>query len=452
MNVATMTNHANQLAVVVGLGQTGLSAVPYLLGKGYDVEVVDTREHPPQLDTLVAAYPQVPVHKGKYDRGLLCRADMLVVSPGVALAEPEIAEAKAAGVEITGDIELFARSAGAPVLAVTGANGKSTVSVLVGEMCSEAGLETRLGGNIGIPALELLKDSEPDVYVLELSSFQLETTQSLDARAAVVLNVSEDHMDRYVNLEEYAETKAKIYHGTGVMVLNRDDAVVMNMSRAGREEIFFGMQAPERDQDYGIREIDGRTWLVRGKQQLFAADEIRVPGSHNISNVLAAMALAQTMGVSVEAAKRAVKGFTGLPHRCQLVADHDGVKWINDSKATNVGATAAALNGIDQPVIWIAGGEGKDADFVPLKNAAKGRVRDAILIGRDAKLIEKALDNSIPVHHATDLKQAVALAGSLAGEGDVVMLSPACASFDMFRNFVDRGETFVQLVREQLEQ
>jgi UDP-N-acetylmuramoylalanine--D-glutamate ligase len=452
MSVATMAKQANKLAVVVGLGQTGLSVVPHLLARGFDVEVVDTREHPPQLDTLLEAYPRVPVHKGEYHRDLLCRADLLVVSPGVALAEPAVSEARKSGVEIAGDIELFARSAKAPVIAVTGANGKSTVSVLVGEMCSEAGLETRLGGNIGVPALELIRDNEPDVYVLELSSFQLETTESLDAVAAVVLNISEDHMDRYPSLQDYADTKARIYRGTGAMILNLDDPIVMKMSSSNREQVYFGMQVPARDQDYGIREIDGSLWLVRGKEALFSADEIRVPGNHNISNVLAAMALVQVLGVSTEAAKCAVQKFTGLPHRCQLVAESGDVKWINDSKATNVGATTAALMGIDQPVIWIAGGEGKDADFAPLKNAATGRVRDAILIGRDARLIEQALASNVPVHRADDMKQAVALAHSMANPGDVVMLSPACASFDMFRNFVDRGETFMQLVREQLQQ
>ena len=451
MSGNVMAEQADQLAVVVGLGQTGLSVVPHLIVQGYTVEVVDSREQPPQLGLLQEAYPNVPVHTGEFDAGLLSRADLLVVSPGVALAEPAIAQARNAGVETVGDIELFARIAHAPVIAVTGANGKSTVSVLVGEMCSEAGLETRVGGNIGVPALELIKDSEPDVYVLELSSFQLETTESLNARAAVVLNVSEDHMDRYQSLQDYADTKARIFNGTGTMVLNRDDAVVMAMASKDRDQVSFGMQLPERDNDYGVKQIDGKTWLMQGKTPLFCADEIRIPGKHNISNVLAAMALANVMGVSIDAAKRAVQKFTGLPHRCQLVAEDNGIKWINDSKATNVGATTAALQGIDSPVIWIAGGEGKDADFAPLRIAAEQSVRDVILIGRDAKLIEQALAGCVPVHHADDMKQAVDLAYQLASPGDVVLLSPACASFDMFNNFVHRGETFAQLVRERLQ-
>jgi len=451
MSGNAMAEQANQLAVVVGLGQTGLSVVPHLIVQGYTVEVVDSRAQPPQLGLLQEAYPNVPVHSGEFDASLLSRADLLVVSPGVALAEPAIAQARDAGVETIGDIELFARIVHAPVIAVTGANGKSTVSVLVGEMCSEAGMDTRVGGNIGVPALELVKDSEPDVYVLELSSFQLETTASLDARAAVVLNISEDHMDRYQSLQDYADTKARIFSGTGTMVLNRDDSLVTAMAIQGRDLVWFGMQLPEGENDYGVKEIEGKTWLVRGQELLIAADEIPVPGKHNISNVLAAMALANVMGVSVEAARRAVKGFTGLPHRCQLVAEHNGVKWINDSKATNVGATTAALQGIDAPVIWIAGGEGKDADFSPLKDAAGNHVREAILVGRDAKLIEQALANCVPVHHATDMKHAVDLAYEISAPGDVVLLSPACASFDMFNNFVHRGETFARLVRERLQ-
>ncbi len=447
-----MTEMNHKTAIVIGLGKTGLSAVPHLIANNYHVEVMDSRKQPPQATTLRNAFPQIPVHTGAFDRKLLASADLLVISPGVAVTEPAIAEARESGIEIIGDIELFARTARAPVIAVTGANGKSTVSVLVAEMCSEAGLDTRLGGNIGVPALELLKDDEPDVYVLELSSFQLETTFSLDARAAVVLNISEDHMDRYRDINEYAETKARIFNGTGVVVLNADDPLVSNMKIADRETIYFGFGAPKSERDYGINKIDGKTWLVHGKKKLLAADEIKVPGKHNVANVLASLALASVLDVPVDAAIRAVKGYRGLPHRCQLIAESNGVKWINDSKATNVGATTAALQGMESPVIWVAGGEGKDADFAPLKEAASNRVRDAILFGRDASLIESAIEGTIPVHQVEDLAQAVRLAHELAHQGDVVMLSPACASFDMFDNFMQRGDVFAQLVREQIKQ
>lgn len=451
MVACTMAETNNKTAIVIGLGKTGLSVVPHLLLHGYRVEVMDNRQQPPQLATLQAAFPEVPVHVGEFDSKRLSGAALLVVSPGVALAQPAIAEARNAGIETIGDIELFARAARAPVIAVTGANGKSTVSVLVAEMCREAGLDTRLGGNIGVPALELLQEQEPDVYVLELSSFQLETTHSLNARAAVVLNVSEDHMDRYHGIDEYAAVKARIFNGSGVVVLNADDPIVSKMNFTNRETIYFGLQAPESDRDFGIEESEGKSWLVHGSERLFGADEIKVPGKHNIANVLAALALVSVMGVTIEATRRAVANFTGLPHRCQLIDESNGVRWINDSKATNVGATNAALVGMDAPVIWIAGGEGKDADFGPLKNAAKGRVREAILIGRDAGLIEAALGAVAPVHRARNLAHAVQLAGEMASKGDVVLLSPACASFDMFDNFMHRGDVFAQLVRERIK-
>ena len=374
-----------------------------------------------------------------------------MVSPGVPLAEPAVALAVKENVETVGDIELFVRAARAPIVAITGANGKSTVSALTAEMLGAAGLETRLGGNIGVPAMELLQEREPDVYVLELSSFQLETTRSLNAVASAVLNVSEDHMDRYTGIDEYAETKASIFNGDGTMVLNKDDSRVVSMARANRKQIRFGLSVPENENEFGVVERDGETWLMKGEQPLLARSEIQLPGRHNVSNVLAAYALASVMNISTDAAGKAVREFHGLPHRCQLVADHDGVMWINDSKATNVGSANAALNGMDKAVIWIAGGEGKDADFSPLKQAARDHVKHAVLIGRDAKLIEIALNGVVPVSHAKDMGGAIELANRLAGKGDIVLLSPACASFDMFRSFTHRGEAFSAAVRQLIK-
>lgn len=448
MNAEAMTQTKKQLAVVVGLGNTGLSVVPHLLSLGYDVEIHDSRDLPPQLSVLRSAFPNIPVITGQFSAQRFSQADLLVVSPGVPLTNPAVARAVIKHVETVGDIELFARAAKAPIVAISGANGKSTVSALAAEMLSAAGLDTRLGGNIGIPAMELLQQHEPDVYVLELSSFQLETTTSLNAITSTVLNVSEDHMDRYHDIDEYADTKASIFNGDGIMVLNKDDDRVVHMARTGRKQIYFGLSEPENENDFGVREEDGQIWLARGKQTLLAAREIRLPGRHNVSNVLAAYALSSVMDVPTEAANRAIKNFRGLPHRCQLVAESQGVKWIDDSKATNVGSATAALNGMDKAVIWIAGGEGKDADFSPLKQAAKDHVRHAVLIGRDAKLIEAALEDVVPVHHAGDMAGAVAQAQALSTPGDIVLLSPACASFDMFKNFSHRGDYFAEKVRE----
>ncbi|HLQ24596.1 MAG TPA: UDP-N-acetylmuramoyl-L-alanine--D-glutamate ligase [Acidiferrobacterales bacterium] len=338
----------------------------------------------------------------------------------------------------------------APIVAITGANGKSTVTSLVGAMCREAGMATCVAGNIGVPVLSQLTQAAPDIYVLELSSFQLETTHSLNARAATVLNITPDHMDRYRDVHEYAAAKARIFHGDGVMVINRDDPGVMRMAQSGRRLVQFGLTAPQDNQDYGVIIRAGEEWLVRGDHPLLACNQVPIPGRHNLANVLAAMALAEASDVPLEAMRRAVIDFKGLAHRTELVAERDGVRWINDSKGTNVGATVAALNGMTSPVVLIAGGDGKGADFTPLKAAVARRARAVILIGRDAQLIEAALEDTAQVAYAVDMQAAVAQARSLARAGDIVLLSPACASFDMFDNFEHRGRVFAQTVREML--
>ena len=443
-----MAKTETKRALVVGLGLTGISCVRYLLARGYDVTVVDTRTQPPKLEELQREFPQVGVHTGGLPTALFNDPGLLVVSPGVSVKEAEIARAVERGAEVTGDIELFAREATAPVIAVTGANGKSTVTALTGEMCRQAGLKTAVGGNIGVPALSLLADAEPDVYVLELSSFQLETTASLNARAATVLNITPDHMDRYHDINEYAEAKARIFRGNGTMVLNNDDPSVMRMHQSGRRVVGFGLGRPLAAQDYGLDEIRGETWLVHGKQPLMPAREVPLAGRHNIANVLAAMALAEAVGVTPEAACVAVRAFKGLEHRTQLVTEHQGVRWYDDSKGTNVGATVAALNGMTAPVILIAGGDGKGQDFSDLKPACAQHARAVVLIGRDAPQIESALGQAVPVYHAKDMHDAVRIAKGLAQAGDVVLLSPACASFDMFRNYEHRAEVFRAAVRE----
>ncbi len=440
-----------QRALVVGLGLSGLSSARWLADRGYRVTVVDSRVQPPGLGALHAEMPGMTVHTGGFDPLLFRDPGLLVVSPGVSLAEPVIADAVVRGVETVGDVELFARHAQAPVLAVTGANGKSTVTSLVGAMCQEAGLDTAVGGNIGVPVLDLLRDPEPDVYVLELSSFQLETTTSLNARAATVLNLSPDHFDRYPGMAEYAAAKARIFRGDGLMVLNADDPLVLQMAAPQRRTVRFGAGLPQADIDYGRIEHGGETWLARGARLLLPGASVPLPGRHNQLNVLAAMALAEAMHVPLDAMKRAVAGFHGLHHRTELVGERDGVRWIDDSKGTNVGATVAALSGMDAPVVLIAGGDGKGADFRELRDPVAHRARAVVLIGRDGPLIEKALGGVVPVAHAADMPAAVRVAQRLAQPGDIVLLSPACASFDMFRNYEHRGQVFAQAVRELIK-
>ena len=443
-----MTAAQKKHALVVGLGLTGMSCVRYLIAHGYDVSAIDSRAAPPGLNELQREFPDVPVHAGGFTADWFGRADMLVVSPGISVREPAIAAALANGHEVLGDIELFARAARAPILAITGSNGKSTVTALVGAMCRAGGLDTRVGGNIGVAALSLLESTEPDVYILELSSFQLETTSSLNARAATILNLAADHMDRYRNLAEYADAKARIFRGDGVIVINADDERVRAMVPSNRRYIRFSLSAPARDTDLGLRERAGKIWLVRGDSDIMPAAELRLPGRHNIANVLAAMALADAHGIARDAQIDAARAFTGLPHRTELVAEHDGVRWINDSKGTNVGATVAALDGMDAPIVLIAGGDGKGADFSELRAPCARRARAVILIGRDGPRIETALAGVVPTTYATDMRDAVRHAVRAAQSGDIVLLSPACASFDMFRNYEHRGDEFRAAVKE----
>ncbi|MDH3513253.1 MAG: UDP-N-acetylmuramoyl-L-alanine--D-glutamate ligase [Gammaproteobacteria bacterium] len=450
MNAMLMAKTKTKRALVVGLGLTGFSCVRYLAMRGYEVTVVDTRAQPPKLEEFRREFPQVTVHTGGLPPALFDDPGLLVVSPGVSVKEPEIARVTEQGAEIIGDIELFAREATAPVIAVTGTNGKSTVTALTGEICREAGLDTAVGGNIGVPALSLLTGREPDVYVLELSSFQLETTSSLNALAATVLNITMDHMDRYRDLDEYAAAKGRIYRGNGTMVVNADDPLVLRLRQSGRRVVSFGLGRPLAAQDYGLDEIRGETWLVHGKTALMPARDVPLAGRYNLANVLAAMALADTAGVAAAAACAAVRKFKGLKHRTELVAERNGIRWYDDSKGTNVGATVAALGGMASPVILIAGGDGKGQDFAELKPVCARHARAVVLIGRDAPRIEAALDKVVPVHHAPDMRTAVRTARDLAQPGDAVLLSPACASFDMFRDYVHRAEVFREAVQEEI--
>jgi len=448
--MAQAPEQSSPRVLVVGLGKTGLSCARYLSARGVNVAVVDSREQPPALSVLRDELPDVAVFTGGFEARVFEYADELVVSPGVSLREPAVADAVARGVPVAGDIELFAREATAPVIAVTGSNGKSTVTSLVGEMARAAGRDVRVGGNLGTPALELLRQTEPDLYVLELSSFQLETTASLNAVAAVVLNVSADHLDRYAALEEYAAAKARVFRGSGVQVLNRDDARVMAMAQPGRTAVSFGLARPQRATDYGLIEEGGETWLARGGEALMPETALRMPGRHNVANALAALALGEAAGFARDAMLDTLAQFPGLAHRTQWVGEGGGVTWYNDSKGTNVGATVAAVVGMAGPVVLIAGGDGKGADFSPLRPVLIAKGRAAVLIGRDGPRIAEVLEGALPLVYAQDMDDAVAQAAQLARPGDTVLLSPACASFDMFRNYEERGDVFTQAVQRRL--
>lgn len=445
--------------LIVGMGASGLSCARFLHRRGESFALLDSRAEPPALQQLRDEMPEVQAFCGGFDVPVMHAAQRIVLSPGISLREPSIAAAAQRGAEIFGDIELFARHADAPVVAITGSNGKSTVTALVGEMASAAGLSVKVGGNIGTPALDLLsgEKDQTDYYVLELSSFQLETTQSLNAYAAVVLNISPDHMDRYRNVDEYAAAKQAIYQGDGVLVVNRDDPKVMAMAVAIQQQapqrrvIRFGLQPP-LDGEFGISNVAGddgdEQWLAFGATRLLDTRQLRIAGKHNQANALAALALGDAMRLPMNETLNVLREFPGLPHRTQWVANLNEVNWYNDSKGTNVGATVAAVAGMPGEKVLIAGGDGKGADFSPLKDMAiHHNVKAVVLIGRDGPAIAKALDAVVPVSYATDMLDAVNQAHAVAQPGDCVLLSPACASFDMFSNYVERGKVFEQAVR-----
>jgi UDP-N-acetylmuramoylalanine--D-glutamate ligase len=434
-------------ALVVGLGATGISCVRFLVARGYDVRVADTRANPPKLAELTKSFPQVQTQFGKFAADGFAEADLLVVSPGVAVAEPAIQRALAAGVEVVGDVELFAREAKAPILAITGSNGKSTVTALTGEILRAAGLNAMVGGNIGVPVLEMLESPPPDFFVLELSSFQLETTLTLNARAAVILNISPDHMDRYDDLAAYVKAKARIYQGGGLVIANRADQGVLAAVPRGRRVVSFGLDAPPTETDFGLIERDGESWLAKGSTPIMRAAEVAIAGRHNLANALAACALTDSAGAAPEGMAAGIRGFRGLPHRSALVGEIGGVRFINDSKGTNVGATVAALDGQDAPVVLIAGGLAKGQAFDDLRDACRKHARAVVLIGQDAGQIEGALGGVVPVRHAASMEDAVRVARQSARPGDIVLLSPACASFDMFRDYQHRGDEFARVVR-----
>lgn len=439
-------NLYGQNILVVGLGDTGLSAARWLARRGATVRVADSRATPPNLARLREILPDVPVSSGAFKAADFDWAERIVVSPGVAVAEPQIQQARARGVAVEGDVELFARAVpdAAKVIAITGSNGKSTVTSMVGAMGAAAGKKTVIAGNIGMPVLDALDDHpDADIYVLELSSFQLETTYSLNPAAASVLNISADHLDRYADLDAYAAAKAHIFNGNGVQVVNRNDKRSLGMVQPGRQVLSFGLDPAHGEQQFGM--ADGKLW--QGSQPLMALSELPLAGLHNAANALAAFALCRALDLPVAPLAEALRSFRGLPHRVEWVAEIGGVVFYDDSKGTNVGATEAALRGMDRPVVLIAGGDAKGQDFSPLRDAVAQRARAVVQIGRDGGLVAAAIAGAgVPVLRAASMQDAVRQAFGAARPGDAVLLSPACASFDMFSNYVQRAQAFIDAV------
>ena len=441
------------LRVVVGLGKTGVSVVKHLVAQGYAVAVTDTRMDPPGLADIP---PGVECFLGGLDSNLLNKAEEIIISPGLDPNLPELVAAREHGARVIGDIQLLRRATTAPIVAITGSNAKSTVTTLVGEMAKRAGKRVAVGGNLGTPALELLND-DPELIILELSSFQLESTTNLSAAVAVVLNLSEDHLDRHGDMLGYHQAKHRIFQNCQKMVFNRDDGLTRPLIPDHVPSISFGLNAPDMNQFGVLRDADGTAWLSRGRFRLLNANDMNIQGNHNIANALAALALGESVDLPLESMLQTIKEFNGLAHRCEFVAQVNDVRFYNDSKGTNVGATLAAIEGLGAPLaiqqhklVVILGGEGKGQDFKPLAAALARYAKAVILIGQDAAVIDQAIANVTDKHvammHASSLEHAVQLAVEAASPGDAVLLSPACASFDMFLNYEDRGEQFIACV------
>jgi UDP-N-acetylmuramoylalanine--D-glutamate ligase len=434
--------------LVLGLGDTGLACIRWLSSRGAVIRAADSRAAPPGLGEVRSGYPQVDARAGSLDKTLLEGMDTVVASPGLALREPVLQAAARRGIEILGDVEIFAREVRggkARVIGITGTNGKSTVTALAGEMCRAAGLETVVAGNIGLPVLDALEQgAAADLYVIELSSYQLETTSSLELEAAAMLNLTQDHMDRYDSMADYARAKQRIFMHAKRRVVNRDDPRSRAMGDA--DAFSFGLSQPRNGNEWGLDQ--SRTHILRGDVEVVDLGDMAITGLHNAANAMAAHALASTLVLPPRALQQAMTGFTGLPHRVELVARAKGVSFYDDSKGTNVGASVAALEGFRERVVLIAGGDGKGQDFAPLLPAVKAHARAVVLIGRDAPAIAAALvDANVALANATSMQEAVEASYALAHSGDAVLLSPACASFDMFRNYAHRGDVFAEAAR-----
>ncbi|HWT54312.1 MAG TPA: UDP-N-acetylmuramoyl-L-alanine--D-glutamate ligase [Rhodocyclaceae bacterium] len=459
--------------LVLGLGESGLAMARWCVRMGARVRVADTRSNPPYAVQLADLVPEAELVCGEFNDALLAGIDTLALSPGLPAGQMIVLQARLKGVAVVGEIELFAHALRnlhsvvemPRVIAITGTNGKTTTTALTGHLCKAAGYDTEVAGNISPAALTALldrleRDALPRIWVLELSSFQLETLNSLNADAATVLNVSDDHLDRYINLDEYAEAKARIFGSgdgctphDGTQVLNRDDPRVRRMVIAGRPLLTFGLDVPAHAHDFGLLHKGGEHWLAQGDKALMPLSKLPINGLHNAANALAALALCSAIGLPMDRLLAGLQTFKGLPHRVEFVSEIGGVRYYDDSKGTNVGATLAALEGrlagSAGKVVLIAGGDGKGQDFSPLRQAVCEAARAVVLIGRDAGRIEAVLEGcGVPLRTAADLPAAVKISAELATPGDVVLLSPACASLDMFRNYAHRAEVFIAAVRD----
>jgi len=430
--------------VIVGLGDTGLSVARFLNKFDFRFALVDSRKSPPMSQQLLSEMPDVAVFTGGFDEVAFATATHVVVSPGISLKEPVIQRALSNNIKLISDIDLFSVCISAPVVAITGSNGKSTVTSMVATMAEADDKQVAVCGNYGVPALDII-DSDIDLYVLELSSFQLERTDSLKPTAATVLNISEDHLDRYSEINEYAEAKQKIFNGEGAMILNADDPFVIGMIEPDREVLTFGL---ENGADFHLSVKQEKQYLAENGRNFMDTQDLPLYGSHNIANALAAWALGKAIGLSEMAMLTALENFKGLEHRMQAVAEIDGITWINDSKATNVGACVAALKGMNQKVVLIAGGDAKNADMSELAPVLEKKVKAVVLMGKDAPIIQRIITDSIPTKNAKSMRDAVKFASMLAGSGDCVLLSPACASLDQFKNYQERGKLFSKAVKE----
>lgn len=435
------------MKVIVGLGISGLSCARYFERNQIPFQVIDTRDNPPLLAEFHTAFPNTPLFLGSMHEAILRAADEIIISPGMSPHTPLFQDLKAAGINLIGDIELFARQAKAKVIGITGSNAKGTVTTLVGEMIKEANMNVLVGGNIGIPILDLLVEPVPDVYVLELSSFQLETTYSLKLHAATILNISPDHLDRHENMENYTAAKQRIYEQCEYAIYNADDQATYPQY-ATPNSISFGLND---DAAFSIVSEANQTYFAQNKKTLLPTTALKIYGKHNWLNALAALALGSTLNLPLKAMLSALTKFPGLPHRCQWIGELHGIAWYDDSKGTNVGATQAALEGLGPTlkgkIVLIAGGLGKGADFHVLRDAVSRYVKTIILLGQDAPLLADALKGCCDLLHVKTLPEAVNTAEKIATGKDVVLLSPACASLDMFKDYHHRGEVFVESFR-----
>lgn len=446
--IVTQMIATNRIKAVIGTGITGLSVARFLAKQKQAFVLLDTRVLPPNAEKIKTEFPNVQIEFGELNVETLLLCDEIILSPGIAIATPAILAAKNAGIPVVGDIEIFGRYARAPIVAITGSNAKSTVTTLVGEMALCAGIKVAVGGNLGTPALELLSD-DVELYVMELSSFQLETVTKLNAKAATILNISADHLDRYTDMRAYIMAKLRVYFGAENIIVNRNDVLTHPPFAAGAKAIYFGGKADFGS--FGLIEEHGEEYLAKNLTALMPVKALKIAGKHNVDNALAALALGNAAGISMDAMIDTLKTFRGLPHRCEFVSNVKGVDFYNDSKGTNIGATMAAIAGLSRSpaqLIVIAGGEGKGQNFSELKSVLKTHNCRLVLIGRDASMIAQAVGNIVAIEFASSMTEAVKKSFAQAKMGDAVLLSPACASFDMFKNYEDRGEKFCEAVQE----